>query len=80
MATFTYHYDPKPSPFQIDHDRQKRLFAITGPDGQRSEFHDRAVRFLVVEPDPETGEMQSSAPWRKAQGHVPLPGGGVVGQ
>jgi hypothetical protein len=41
-----------------DHDRDKRLFRLTEPDGKTTEFHDRAVRCLVVEPDPETGEME----------------------
>jgi hypothetical protein len=41
-----------------DHDREKRLFRVTEPDGTTVAFHDRAVRFLVAEPDPETGELR----------------------
>jgi hypothetical protein len=29
--TYTYDYDPEPSRFQIEHDREKRLFEIIGP-------------------------------------------------
>jgi hypothetical protein len=58
LMTYTYYYDPEPSLFQIEHDREKRRFEVTGPDGKKTEFHDRAVRFLVVEPDAETGELE----------------------
>lgn len=40
-----------------ERDEKKRLFRITTADGQTTEFHDPAVRFLVVEPDPITGEL-----------------------
>ena len=29
--TYTDYYDPKPSRFQIEHDREKRLFEIIRP-------------------------------------------------
>ncbi len=58
VTTFTYFYDLEPARFLIEHDRQKRLFEITGLDGKKTEFHDRAVQFLVVEPDSETGELE----------------------
>ena len=58
VTTFTYFFDLEPARFQVEHDRQKRLFEITGPDGKKTEFHDRAVQFLVVEPDPDTGELE----------------------
>jgi hypothetical protein len=45
-------------PSSCERDEKKRVFRITGPDGQKTEFHDRAVRFLVVEPDPTTGELE----------------------
>jgi hypothetical protein len=41
-----------------DHDYDERLFRVTDADGTTAEFHDRAVQFLVVEPDPETGELE----------------------
>jgi hypothetical protein len=63
----TYTYDasgemialsqPSPPPSKCEHDEKKRVFRITGPGGTTTEFHDRAVRFLVVEPDPESGEL-----------------------
>jgi hypothetical protein len=45
-------------PTQVDHDREKKLFRITGTDGKTEYFRDAPVRFLVVEPDPRTGEMK----------------------
>jgi hypothetical protein len=45
-------------PTKVDHDREKKLFQITGPDGKTEYFRDSPVRFLVVEPDPGTGEMK----------------------
>jgi hypothetical protein len=50
--------EPRPPAFRAEHDQEKRVFRITGPDGQTTEFHDRAVRFLVVEPYPETGQVE----------------------
>jgi hypothetical protein len=41
-----------------DHDRDKRRFRLTEPDGTTTEFHDRAVRFLVVSANPESGELE----------------------
>jgi hypothetical protein len=29
--TYTYYYDPEPSRFQIEQDREKGLFEIIGP-------------------------------------------------
>jgi len=29
--TYTYYDDPEPSRFQIEHDREQRLFEIIGP-------------------------------------------------
>ncbi len=31
---------------------------LTGPDGKTEYFRDSPVRFLVVEPDPRTGELK----------------------
>jgi hypothetical protein len=49
---------PVAPPCSCERDEKKRVFRITAPDGQTTEFHDRAVRFLVVEPDPTTGELE----------------------
>src|SRR5438874_13815956 len=48
--------DPPPR-VRVDHDEEKRLFRVTGPDGETAVFRDQPVRFLVVEPDPQTGEL-----------------------
>ena len=45
-------------PFTFEHDKQKRLFVLTGPDGKTEHFRDNPTRHLMVEPDPETGEMR----------------------
>ena len=58
VTTYAYYYNPQQPHFEIRHDRDKRVFEATGPDGHKSAFHDRAVRFLVVKPDPETGELR----------------------
>jgi len=64
-ATYVYNADdpgtiPQPAapPCSCEHDEKKRVFRITGPDVQTTEFHDRAVRFLVVVPDPTTGQLE----------------------
>jgi len=51
---------PQPAgpPCSCEHDEKKHVFRITGPDGRTTEFHDRAVRFLVVVPDPSTGQLE----------------------
>jgi hypothetical protein len=43
---------------KFEHDTQKRLFVLTGPDGKTERFRDNPTRYLVVEPDPETGAMR----------------------
>jgi hypothetical protein len=40
------------------HDEQKKLFVLTMPDGTTEYFRDRPARQLLVEPDPETGELK----------------------
>jgi hypothetical protein len=44
--------------FSFVHDKQKRLFILTWPDGKTERFRDNPARELMVEPDPETGEMR----------------------
>ena len=58
LTTYTYYCDPPPPQFECHHALERRVFEIVGPDGRKSVFHDREVRFLVVEPDPETGELR----------------------
>src|SRR5262245_9451000 len=59
-VTYTYSYEPAEPKARVEHDREKRRSQVSGPDGTTVEFHDRPVRFLVVEPDPEskTGEIR----------------------
>ena len=69
----TYTYDPEgrlvsveaPTPpgSSWEHDEAKRVFRVTEPDGKVIEFHDRAQRFLVVAPDPQTGELSPVPSW-----------------
>jgi hypothetical protein len=42
----------------LEHDTQKQLFVLTHPDGKTEHFRDNPARHLVIEPDPETGEMR----------------------
>ena len=55
---YEYTIEPRPPAFTFEHDRQKRLFIVTWPDGKTERFRDNPARQLVVEPDPETGEMR----------------------
>ena len=64
-VVMTYVYDARsiglgrgadPAGLVCEHDEAKRVFRVTEPDGKVTEFHDRAVRFLVVAPDPQNGQ------------------------
>ena len=71
ITTFTYDPEgnlisveaPTPPGSKWEHDEAKRLFRITQPDGMVIEFHDRAQRFLVVAPDPQTGKLAPATSW-----------------
>ncbi len=67
VATYTYSYDPEPPLYEFEHLEENGLFALTGADGQTEYFRDRPTRYLVVEPDPTTGEF---APVAKRRGPV----------
>ena len=45
-------------PFAFEHDEKKRLFVLKRIDGKVEHFRDNPTRYLVVEPDPETGAMR----------------------
>jgi hypothetical protein len=50
---------PRPSSsFTLAHDTEKRVFLLTGPDGETEVFRDNTTRYLSVAPDPQTGEMK----------------------
>jgi hypothetical protein len=57
-TTYTYSVERRIRPFTFEHDKQKRLFILTWPDGKTEHFRDNPARQLMVEPDPETGEMR----------------------
>ena len=67
MIATTLHFDPEgrlswvemPTPpgASWEHDEAKRVFRVTDPDVTVTEFHDRPVRFLVVEQDPRTDKL-----------------------
>jgi hypothetical protein len=47
-----------PSTFSFHHNKQKGVFVVTGADGKVQHFRDNPTRYLLVEPDPETGEVK----------------------
>jgi hypothetical protein len=58
LITYTYQADPPRPRFDFEHDREKRLFVVSLPDGTVERFRADPVRYLVVEPDHETGELR----------------------
>ena len=55
---YKYLVEPDTPSFTFEHDKQKRLFVLTWSDGRTETFRDNPARLLMVEPDPETGEMR----------------------
>jgi hypothetical protein len=60
VVTLVYSCELKPQAdsFAFEHDEQRRLFTMTGPDGKTQYFCDNPGKYLMVEPDPKTGDMQ----------------------
>jgi hypothetical protein len=59
LATYVYSFALEcPPSFRFAHDKEKRLFVLTWPDGRVERFRDNAARQLMVEPDPETGALR----------------------
>ncbi len=54
---------PTPPGTSWEHDEAKRVFRVTEPGGKVTEFHDRAVRFLMVAPDPQSGKLGPVLSW-----------------
>jgi hypothetical protein len=52
----THTYTRREPEVIVEHDLEKRVFRVKGPDGSTELFRDHAARYLVVEPHPETGE------------------------
>ncbi len=48
--------------FHWEHLPEKRLFALTA-DGKTEYWRDNPTRYLVVEPDPATGEIKPVLKW-----------------
>jgi len=47
-----------PPPYTFDHDREKGVFRLKWFDGEVEVFRDKPTRYLVVEPDRETGQLR----------------------
>ena len=58
VTTYTYLVDERPADFTFKHDARKWVFVVTNRDGTTERFRDNPARHLVVEPDPETGELR----------------------
>jgi hypothetical protein len=58
VKTYTYSIEPRSTSFQCAHDQHKGLFTLTWPDGKIECCRDNPARQLVVELDPETGDLR----------------------
>jgi hypothetical protein len=69
VTTFTYSYDPdcQVESFTFEHDKEKRVFRLSDAHGNIECFRDKPARYLIVEPDPETGEMRLARKHGKPQ-------------
>jgi hypothetical protein len=65
VTTYTYIYDPGPPLYEFEHLKEKGVFALTATDGKTEYFRDRPTRYLVVEPDAETGEFAPAVKGQK---------------
>jgi hypothetical protein len=73
VTTYTYSHSDSfeerpPEPvWLVEHDRQQGTFRLSGPGGKVEVFRDKALRYLVLEPDPESGQMvpviRDGRPW-----------------
>jgi hypothetical protein len=61
IATHIPSGEPLPFPTIFAHDEAGCLFVVTRRDRKTEHYRDRAVRHLIVEPDPDTGEMRPVA-------------------
>jgi hypothetical protein len=51
-------YQSRAAAFGFEHDPQKGIFRLERADGEVEVFRDKPARYLVVEPDSETGEVK----------------------
>ena len=54
---YYYEFPDRPARVKVEHDREKRVIRVIERDGRTAVFREQPVRFLIVEPDPQTGEM-----------------------
>src|SRR5262249_36978520 len=61
VTTFTYTFDLhlQNAAFTIDHDTVKGVFRLTDALGNTECVGDKPGRYLIVEPDPQTGGMRA---------------------
>jgi hypothetical protein len=66
ITTYTYSttVDSRPT-YRFEHDRENGVFRIRWHDGRVEVFRDKPVRYLVVEPDSETGDMTAVVKYRR---------------
>jgi hypothetical protein len=58
ITTYTYSAPiPSRPTYHFEHDPENGIFRIRWPDGTVEVFRDKPVRYLVVEPDAETGDV-----------------------
>src|SRR6516164_2083487 len=57
-AVYTYSCPAPVSPDRVEHDPEKRSLRLTRPNGTTIVFRDQLIRFLVVEPDPQSGKLR----------------------
>ena len=59
VTRYVFSWDEPGTPsFRCEHDKEKKLFVLTWPDGRVERFRDNPARQLMVEPDPVTGELR----------------------
>jgi hypothetical protein len=58
VITYTYETPKEPKDCSFQHAKANGMLVITSPDGKTELFRDNPVRYLVVEPDPQTGELR----------------------
>jgi hypothetical protein len=58
ITTYVCSLQEEPMRFSFTHEQAKGLFVLTAREGNVARFRDKPTRFLVVEPDPETGELR----------------------
>jgi hypothetical protein len=56
VTTYTDHVPDPPHAFEQD--KETGVFCLRWPDGEVEVFPDKPVRYLVIEPDAETGELK----------------------